>query len=74
MHVEADEHHGRLARDVLLGGDVEADGLESDELVFGASALLRVEDRFARHRLGSWARGESSLRVERERERPRHAA
>jgi hypothetical protein len=62
IHVEADEHHGALARDVLLGGDLIADRLDPGDVVFGAAALLYVEDRFTRHLLASWESGRSSLR------------
>jgi hypothetical protein len=62
MHVDADEHHGDLAESVLVGGDVEADGLERAEMCFGVAALLVVEDAFSRHLLRAWAAGESSLR------------
>jgi hypothetical protein len=55
IHVEADDHHGRLAHEVLLGGDLRADGLDPAEVVFGARSLLAVEDRFARHLLAQWA-------------------
>ena len=61
IHVEADEHHGALARATLLGGDPVEDGIDPRTIVFGARALLNVEDRFARHLLDSWAEGRSSL-------------
>ena len=62
VHVEADEHHGALAQERLVGGDPEADGLPVSEICFGAAALSVVEDGFARHLLRSWSVGESSLR------------
>ena len=55
VHVQADVHHGRLARTRLLGGDLEADGIAPDDVIFGAQALLDVENRFARHLLTRWA-------------------
>lgn len=63
VHVEADEHHGALASSRLVGGDPEADGLSTPEILFGAAAMSVLEDRFARHLLGSWAHGSSSLRT-----------
>jgi len=57
VHVVADEHHGRLARDILLGDSaigVDPDGLDPAEVVWGAHALLRTEDRFARSLLRAW--------------------
>jgi hypothetical protein len=62
VHVQADEHHGALAAEQLVGGDPRADGLDPDETQFGAAALLVVEDRFARHLLHAWAHDRSSLR------------
>jgi hypothetical protein len=61
VHVVADAHHGELARHHLLGDLADADGLDPAALVFGAHALLCVEDRFARTLLDAWARGLSSL-------------
>jgi hypothetical protein len=63
VHVEADEHHGALASSRLVGGDPEADGLSTPDILFGAAAMSVLEDRFARHLLDSWARGRSSLRT-----------
>jgi hypothetical protein len=62
VHVEADERHGALAAEVLVGGDPDREGLPTSEIVFGAGALLLTEDAFTRHLLHSWARGERSLR------------
>jgi hypothetical protein len=61
VHVDADVHHGRLAEEVLIGGDLESDGVEPSEVLFGAAALIHVEDRFARHLLQSWADHRSSF-------------
>ena len=63
VHVEADEHHGALASSRLVGGDPEADGLSTPDILFGAAAMSVLEDRFARHLLDAWARGRSSLRT-----------
>jgi hypothetical protein len=61
VHVEADARHGWLARQILLG-DVIDDDLDPTGLVWGALALLRAEDRFARQLLGCWSGGRTSLR------------
>jgi hypothetical protein len=61
VHVQADQHHGRLAADVLLGGDLWADGIDPTEVAFGAAALMHVEDRFARNLLRCWANHQSSF-------------
>ena len=60
VHIEADDHHGALAARQLVGGP--AGDLDVAEVCFGAAALSHVEDRFTRHLLRSWDRGESSLR------------
>jgi hypothetical protein len=61
VHVVADEHHGQLARDVLLGDDPDGAGLDPSALAQGAHTLLLAEDRFARSVLAAWAGGGSSL-------------
>ncbi len=61
VHVEADRHHGHLARTVLLGDDRD-DALGAVDLTWGAFALLRAEDRFARSLLESWSVPRTSLR------------
>lgn len=66
VHVQADELHGLLASEVLVGGDLRADGLDPHEVCFGAAALSLVEAGLTRHLLRSWARHESSLRPVRE--------
>jgi hypothetical protein len=63
VHVEADEHHQRLAVDGLVRPLVaEEPGLAAD-VVFGARALSVVEGRLTAHLLDSWAAGRTSLRV-----------
>ncbi|MEZ5179542.1 MAG: iron-containing redox enzyme family protein [Acidimicrobiales bacterium] len=64
VHVDADVHHARLALDHMVGPMVRADRSLAPMVVFGASALARTEVRFARHVLGSWERGTTSLRAE----------
>lgn len=63
VHVDADTHHGDLARRVLLGDRWSTDGLDPAGMVLGAHALVRTEDRFARALLDAWGAGRSSLRV-----------
>ena len=60
VHVVADAHHGDLARRVLLGDGTD-DDLDPAGLLFGAHALLCVEDRFARSLLDAWTAGETAL-------------
>lgn len=61
VHVEADDHHGRLASEVLVGGDLCADGIDPFEVAFGAAALLHVEGQFTRHLLRRWSANQSSF-------------
>lgn len=61
VHVEADEHHGPLASRHLVG-DFVAEQPDSRPLVmWGARTLMHVEERFARHLVGAWTEGRSSL-------------
>jgi Iron-containing redox enzyme len=61
-HVEADAVHENIAAYDLAGGLARARPELADDIVFGARALLHLEDRFARQLLGAWEAGESSLR------------
>ncbi len=63
VHVEADAHHGPLARHELVGGYLDEQPQDAATLVWGARALLHVEARFADHLLTAWANGRSSLRA-----------
>ncbi len=61
-HVEADAVHENIAAYDLAGGLAREEPEVADDILFGARALLVLEDRFARHLLGAWERGETSLR------------
>jgi hypothetical protein len=62
-HVEADAVHEQLAvRDICANLVHDAPSLLED-VAFGAAACQLLDDRSARHQLGSWADGRSSLRV-----------
>jgi hypothetical protein len=61
-HVEADAVHENIAAYDLAGGLARQEPDLADDILFGARALLRLEDRFARRLLGAWEEGESSLR------------
>ena len=63
-HVEADAVHEAVAANDLAGSLVAADPTLEDEVLFGARALLVTEAAFARHLLGAWEEGRSSLRGE----------
>jgi hypothetical protein len=61
-HVEADAVHENIAAFDLAGGLARQEPQLADDILFGARALLELEDRFARRLLDAWEAGESSLR------------
>jgi hypothetical protein len=61
-HVEADAVHENIAAYDLAGGLARDEPEVADDILFGARALLSLEDRFARHLLAAWEREETSLR------------
>jgi hypothetical protein len=61
-HVEADAVHENIAAYDLAGGLARQEPELAADILFGARALLHLEDRFARRVLGAWERGETSLR------------
>jgi hypothetical protein len=62
VHVAADGLHGTVATERLLAGFAEDHPDECDDVLFGAAALLLVEQRFAEHVVGAWDAHRSSLR------------
>jgi hypothetical protein len=65
VHVEADARHEVIAATDLAGGLARAEPELAADIIFGARALMAVEERFAGHLLQSWAAGRSSLLVPR---------
>jgi hypothetical protein len=61
-HVEADAVHEAIAAHDLAGGLAIADPALVPDILFGATALLTLEARFARRLLAAWALDQSSLR------------
>jgi hypothetical protein len=61
-HVEADAVHENIAAYDLAGGLARAEPELAADVVFGARALLHLEDRFAGSVLRAWDEGRSSLR------------
>jgi hypothetical protein len=61
VHVIADAHHQIVAATDLAGGLAEAQPALAGDILFGARALMAVEQRFAFRLLDSWAAGRSSL-------------
>jgi hypothetical protein len=60
-HVEADAVHENVAAVDLAGGLARQEPDVADDVLWGASALVDVESRWARHLLGAWEAGRSSL-------------
>jgi hypothetical protein len=60
-HVEADAVHENIAAWDLAGGLAAEEPEVAADILFGARALLQVEAHWARHLIGSWERGETSL-------------
>jgi len=61
VHVIADERHAVIARDRMVAGLIRAEPGLGPDLLFGASAILMLEQRFATHLLSAWADSRSSL-------------
>ncbi len=62
-HVEADAVHEAVAAVDLAGGLARQEPELTADILWGARALMLVEERWARSLLGAWERGESSLRA-----------
>ncbi len=61
VHVTADAHHEVVALEDMASGLARAEPDLGDDIVFGARAMMLVEERFARHLIESWDGGRSSL-------------
>jgi hypothetical protein len=62
-HVVADAVHENIAAVDLAGGLARDEPELARDVLWGARALLLVEANWARHLMGAWGRGESSLRA-----------
>ncbi|HEY2770025.1 MAG TPA: iron-containing redox enzyme family protein [Solirubrobacteraceae bacterium] len=60
-HVEADAVHESIAAWDLAHGLARTEPTLTDDIMFGASALLALEARWAGRLLGAWKRSQSSL-------------
>jgi hypothetical protein len=60
-HVTADAVHEQVAAVDLAGGLVRQEPGLAGDVLWGARCLLELEGRWARHLLGSWEDGRSSL-------------
>jgi len=61
VHVIADERHAVIARDRMVAGLIRAEPELGPDLLFGAAAILMLEQRFTTHLLDAWADNRSSL-------------
>jgi Iron-containing redox enzyme len=61
VHVAADTRHGAIALSRMVAGLIEVEPQLCADLLFGAAAVLMLEERLAGHLLGAWAQGRSSL-------------
>ena len=61
-HVVADAVHENIAAVDLAGGLARDEPALARDVLWGARALMLVEANWARHLMGAWERGESSLR------------
>jgi len=63
-HVVADAIHENVAAVDLAGGLARQQPALAADILWGAATLIELDARFARHLLGAWQAGESSLRGE----------
>jgi hypothetical protein len=61
-HVVADAVHENIAAVDLAGGLARQEPALVSDILWGAAALVELDGRFARHLLGAWEAGRSSLR------------
>jgi pyrroloquinoline quinone (PQQ) biosynthesis protein C len=60
-HITADAAHEQMAQHDLCAALAKDEPALAESILFGAAACLYVEGRFARHVLGAWQDGRSSL-------------
>jgi hypothetical protein len=61
VHVAANTRHGAIALNRMVAGLIEVEPQLGADLLFGATAVLLLEERLAGHLFGAWAQGRSSL-------------
>jgi hypothetical protein len=61
VHVEADAWHEQVAQHELVSGLLEAEPDVGGAVIFGARALMEVEQRMTTTMLDAWSRNETSL-------------
>jgi hypothetical protein len=62
VHVVADEVHQVVAAHDLAAGFARQEPDRAGDVLFGARAIMKAEERFTRALLGPWAAGQGSLR------------
>ena len=62
-HVEADAVHENVAAVDLAGGLARQEPALAGQILWGARAMLALDDRWARHLMTEWGDGRSSLRA-----------
>jgi hypothetical protein len=60
-HLDVNPRHARIAQDRLVKGLIEGEPRMGLEIIFGAAAVLMLEQRFRFHLLDSWTKNRSSL-------------
>lgn len=60
-HVDVNARHARIAQDRLVKGLIDTEPHVGSEILFGAAAVLMLEQRFRYHLLDSWTKNRSSL-------------
>ncbi|HEY7875428.1 MAG TPA: iron-containing redox enzyme family protein [Actinomycetota bacterium] len=60
-HVEADSLHEQIAANDMAGSLASDEPSAAADILFGARALVAVDELWAEHVVGAWRRGESSL-------------
>lgn len=61
VHVKADAEHAVIARDRMVAGLVASEPELGPDVLFGAAAVLLLEQRFVDYLLDAWSEGRSSL-------------
>ena len=61
VHVVADAVHEKIAEHDLAIGFARVEPQRAGDILFGARTIMAVEERFARHLLAAWERGQTSL-------------
>lgn len=62
VHVTADALHEQIAQHELVAGMLESEPASAGMILFGARALVEIEQRFAAHLLDAWGDARTSLR------------